>query len=508
MGTACAKFTRSGSISAKVAFNVFLLLLVAGASLVAAAQDEDDNNNNASSVAVTEASSPAGAGGGDVGTERVGGDKGLKVKPPNDGNVPNCPKCPRFTVPEGCSYIPSTVKAPENARRRVLLEAIVDDEDEEEEEEEEAEAEEASLSTVEGRHHHPRSERASPEAVLDETDAEVHGERFEREIIERGGGAGGRRRLLQRPRGGGGGARGGRRGRPGTRVRPRKGTARQATFSPPSEELTARATAVLRRWKEMDQADLCGLWTKHCIQGYLKRNDSIGLNITRSWDHPRHPLKRIFKKGVVPDEKDWDKWFPDLKPGAFGTCAVVAVGDVLLTAKRGSEIDAHDTVIRYNAPLKRYKAAVGSKSDVIYWKVRGEEKEYGQEGQKPSRYVMFKDETKLWMVAKPKEVSDNKYLNKPILWPSTRRGELMEVVYGGYKTERKLDRGAASGGNKLAGDILASGLCTRVDLYGYTAKGTAKYFNKGKAMSTVHIMGLEHWAYRLAQQEGMMCVYD
>ena len=52
---------------------------------------------------------------------------------------------------------------------------------------------------------------------------------------------------------------------------------------------------------------------------------------------------------------------------------------------------------------------------MIYWKA-GEEKEYGQEGQKPSS-VMFKDETKLWMVAKPKEVSDNKYLNKPILWP-------------------------------------------------------------------------------------------
>ena len=85
----------------------------------------------------------------------------------------------------------------------------------------------------------------------------------------------------------------------------------------------------------MDQADLCGLWTKHCAEGYLKRNDSIGMNITREWEHPRHPLKRIFKKGVVPDEKEWDKWFPDVKPGAFGTCAVVAVGDVLLTAKRG-----------------------------------------------------------------------------------------------------------------------------------------------------------------------------
>ena len=56
--------------------------------------------------------------------------------------------------------------------------------------------------------------------------------------------------------------------------------------------------------------------------------------------------------------------------------------------------------------------------------------------------------------------------------------------------------------------VMASGLCTRVDLYGYTAKGSAKYFNRGKTMSSVHLMGLEHWTYRLAQQLGMACVYD
>lgn len=288
-----------------------------------------------------------------------------------------------------------------------------------------------------------------------------------------------------------------------------KSRGHQASFAAPSEALTEAATAVLRRWKEKDPMDMCGIWTKHCIEGFLKRNDSVGLNITRAWSHPRHPLKRIFKGGVVPDESAWDKWFPDIKPGAWGTCAVVAVGDVLLSAKRGAEIDAHDTVIRYNAPLKRFKPAVGARSDVLYWKVRGEEKEYGQEGQKPGNYVMFKDETKLWMVAKPKEIAGNTYLGKPILWVSPRRSEYFDdVVYAGYKAERKLARGSPSGGYKLAGDILASGLCNRVDLYGYTAKGTGKYFNRGKTMSSVHIMGLEHWSYRLAQQEGMMCVYD
>ena len=230
MGTAGATLTRSGSIiSAKVAFNVFLLLLVAGASLVAAAQDEDDNNNNASSVAVTEASSPAGAGGEDVGTERVGGDKGLGEG--NDSVSPTVRNA-RGSPPEGCSYIPSTVKAPENARRRVLLEAIVDDEDEEEEEEEEEEAE---------RRRRQRSRvgtithvRARIEAVLDETDAEVHGEgrrRSSREAEQAGAGgcysgpaaaaaravAGGTSRHARSPQ------------------RARRGRPR----SPPSEELTA-----------------------------------------------------------------------------------------------------------------------------------------------------------------------------------------------------------------------------------------------------------------------------
>ena len=67
---------------------------------------------------------------------------------------------------------------------------------------------------------------------------------------------------------------------------------------------------------------------------------------------------------------------------------------------------------------------------------------------------------------------------------------------------------SSSGGFKLATDVLASNLCTRVDLYGYTAKGSAKYFNRGKQMNTVHIMGLEHWVYRAAMEAEMLCVYD
>jgi hypothetical protein len=53
---------------------------------------------------------------------------------------------------------------------------------------------------------------------------------------------------------------------------------------------------------------------------------------------------------------------------------------------------------------------------------------------------------------------------KPILWPSPRRAEYFsEAVYEPYKAERKLDRGAASGGYKLAGDVLASGEVVQVE---------------------------------------------
>ena len=112
----------------------------------------------------------------------------------------------------------------------------------------------------------------------------------------------------------------------------------------------------------------------------------------------------------------------------------------------------------------------------MYWKIRGDEKEYGQEGQKASKFYMFKDETKLRMVASKKELNENTFKGKPILWSSPRRSSVFEAAYFLYKKEnKKVSRGSASGGFKLAGDILASGLCTRVDLYGYSSEGAGKY---------------------------------
>ena len=293
-----------------------------------------------------------------------------------------------------------------------------------------------------------------------------------------------------------------------TTRRRKKSRGQTQPFAPPSEEFVDVVRANLKYWRDTIAGTRCGLWTYECVKNYWPE-DKIHMNVTREITHPRHPFLRLFVGNKVPPEEKWRNFFPDVKAKGFGTCAVVAVGSNLLKSERGEEIDAHDTVIRYNSPLKKYEKSVGRKSDIMYWKIRGDEKEYGQEGQKASKFYMFKDETKLRMVASKKELNENTFKGKPILWSSPRRSSVFEAAYFLYKKEnKKVSRGSASGGFKLAGDILASGLCTRVDLYGYSSEGAGKYFNLGKTMSSVHLMGLENFIYRIAQDQEMMCVYD
>jgi len=51
-------------------------------------------------------------------------------------------------------------------------------------------------------------------------------------------------------------------------------------------------------------------------------------------------------------------------------------------------------------------------------------------------------------------------------------------------------------------------LCTRLDLYGFSSKGGGRYF-KNAVVNTVHLIGLEHYALRVAMEENYgVCVYD
>jgi hypothetical protein len=218
--------------------------------------------------------------------------------------------------------------------------------------------------------------------------------------------------------------------------------------------------------------------------------------------------EQYFKDKKMPG-LDGSLVFPDLKRGELGTCALVAVADNMLGKGRGPEIDNHDTVFRYNGPLKAYKKDIGVKGDVYYWKQRRDEKQYGVEGQKANKYYMWKDAAKYWMFGDKKEFSKLTFRGKQLLWETQMASEMVGNVYAKYHDELNIKtKHASTGGFKLAMSVLASGLCTRLDLYGFSSKGGGRYF-KNAVVNTVHLIGLEHYALRVAMEENYgVCVYD
>ena len=297
---------------------------------------------------------------------------------------------------------------------------------------------------------------------------EAAGGRRRRELLAVKDRAAARSARRKRAGGGGGGAK-------------KSSGPRQATFKQPAEPVVEAIDEVINKWSKLDRdQQLCGIFTKQCAERYAS-GETLGLPTPPDSDPARrHPLKRIFKSGSIPDGAT-KTLFPDLEQGAFGSCAVVAVGDNLLRAKHGEDIDAHDTVIRYNAPMKKYASQVGRRSTLVYWKFRSGEKEYGQEGDLGTSYFTFKEPPKYFMAASPQEQAKLIYKGKHVLWPSMRGNELWMKAYATHaKYGGKGIRASASGGFKLASDIVSSGLCKRVSLYGYSSEGGAKYFNQNK----------------------------
>ncbi|XRB22380.1 glycosyltransferase family 29 protein [Pseudoscourfieldia marina] len=273
------------------------------------------------------------------------------------------------------------------------------------------------------------------------------------------------------------------------------GETRQQPFVPPAPRLRQRVVELMR---EFTSSTACGLWTAECVERY-KKEGKEALGVAKG---PEAVLK-----GKPLDES----FFPSLAPGSLGSCAVVGAADTVLGKKRGEEIDDHDTVFRYNGPIKGYERDIGKKSDVMYWKVRNQEKQYGQEGQKARIVYMFKDQSKYYMFGNKNEFSQMTFRGMPILWESSFSSKVSEV-YVEYAATNKRSVGsgrhAASGGFRLAMSILASGLCTRLDIYGYSAAGTGRYF-KSAVVNTVHISGFEHFMFRTAMEEKLgICVYN
>ncbi|GAQ78900.1 sialyltransferase family protein [Klebsormidium nitens] len=283
-------------------------------------------------------------------------------------------------------------------------------------------------------------------------------------------------------------------------------TASQAPFEPPPEEVRSTVSQLLDQWQSPKSS--CGIWTRDCVRRHL------------SGEHlPNVPTgpERCFVDGRFPVGKDTEQvlqLFPDLKEGVFGSCAVVAVSHNLLGKGRGPEIDAHDTVFRFNAPQEGFRKDVGARSTILYWKGRGREHAYGQEGQTAEWFYMFREypKAKFFKLATAGEQRKLKFRRKQALWTS---GLPWEVGHQIYEPLRKLDPLVKmSNGFEIVLGVISSGLCSRVDLYGFSAQGNGKYFvdveskNLGAQMLFKHVAGLEHWVYREAMARGMLCIYD
>lgn len=276
---------------------------------------------------------------------------------------------------------------------------------------------------------------------------------------------------------------------------------RQPDFKPPSEGFRQEIVNAFKEWRNEDK---CTMWTRDCVLEWQK-------NSSRVWGIRKGP-EHLFAGRKMPENAH--ELFPDLQKGSLGSCALVAVADGMLGKKRGPEIDAHDTVFRYNGPMKGYTRDIGTRGDVFYWKQRRNEQQYGVEGQKATLFYMWKDFAKYqWTqqnVGDKKEIPKQVFRGKQNLWESDFAAGLVGKAYSMYAAEDKRDRTkhSSSGGFKLALSVLASGLCTRVDMYGYSSYGGGRYF-KNAVVNLVHKIGLEHYVLRTAMEEKFgVCMYD
>eukprot|EP00899_Mesostigma_viride_P016206 jgi/Mesvir1/24587/Mv21909-RA.1 len=250
----------------------------------------------------------------------------------------------------------------------------------------------------------------------------------------------------------------------------------------------------------------CGFWTRECVRQYLEQGNKMGMPRGPEVFFSRNdPATGRLVPGKLPE--GYLDLFPDLAPGDFGSCAVVAVGINLLHARRGREIDAHDTVIRYNSPIGGYEGDVGARVDVFYWKLRSEEKEYGREKIRPSRFYTWKGFEKYLQFSRKEEQPTLTFRGMPTLWPSSYPNKMMMDAYSAYAAATG-DLAAPMGGLKLALNVLSSGLCSRVDFYGFTARGGGKYFNRGAMLKALHAPGLAHMMLAQAMAAGRACIYD
>lgn len=192
-----------------------------------------------------------------------------------------------------------------------------------------------------------------------------------------------------------------------------------------------------------------------------------------------------------------EKWLdlPSIPPRSLGTCAIVALGDVLKTEPGwGSVIDSHDTVIRIGTPpLVGLEKFVGSRADIIICRML----DHGNPLPPPEyrnasrlfgcRYQGLDDATTFvpWY--------------RPVHWHDGQPNPVGDLPTEMYKMTDHLNNKSkkqrhAMSGLRFALGLSMSGWCSRLDLYGFSPTHGGHYFCNHKT-ATHHDMDMEsHYA--------------
>uniref|UniRef100_A0A061RAS9 Alpha--sialyltransferase st3gal i-r2 n=1 Tax=Tetraselmis sp. GSL018 TaxID=582737 RepID=A0A061RAS9_9CHLO len=274
-------------------------------------------------------------------------------------------------------------------------------------------------------------------------------------------------------------------------------------FAEPNDMRVGMVRQHLKAWKA---EPACSFWTRACARRSQKE--------IRNLPFQQGP-EELFPGRVMPT--NGTRLFPALQPGELGTCALVGAGSNLSGRKRGWEIDQHDNVFRFaDSLIEGYEADVGSKATVLVVKA-------GKSSDKSTRWnlrqmrnaTMYSFERlRDWKnLASQQDEEDFRFVGREMLWPTPLTTKVTARFYSIYlsnsASKSQPQKHVPTSGFSYALAVIASGLCTRVDMYGFSSTGSGRYFQPDTPLSSAHIAGLEQWVYRLAMLEPMhVCVYD
>jgi len=188
----------------------------------------------------------------------------------------------------------------------------------------------------------------------------------------------------------------------------------------------------------------------------------------------------------------WDK-LPSISPRSWGTCAVVAFGNNLLTQPRGEEIDSYDTVIRLgNVPLSPFRKEAGEKFSFLYvrdFRLVNTSHEFHDEDLYGFRVSELRD------FQRPKALIYDSFR------PSSGSFGWLSFAFGGDVSEpaetalnkifsivsNKLEVSRPTSGTLLAFILLFSGYCGSLGIFGISGNAGPRYWDENMSKKKINM---------------------